>query len=127
MEGKNYHRWARCLISACLAVLFSFASLTPLAAGAYTPVTRCATKAKCCCRKAHHTDGPAVSSRLCQSDCGRITLGGSGITVYAQPRTRTSSPVSTSTGLAPATKVFAHLLRPAGSRLQRPPPLQLPA
>src|SRR4051794_27196486 len=127
MEGKNYRRWARNLLAACLAVLFSFASLTPLAAGAYMPATHCATKAKCCCHKAHHTDGPAVSSRLCQSECGRITLGGSGITIYAQPRTRTSSPVIASAGLAPTTKVFAHLLRPAGSRRQRPPPVQPPA
>jgi hypothetical protein len=125
MEGKNYGRWVRSLIAAGLAVLFSFASLTPLAATALTPVTGCATKAKCCCRKAHHTEGPAISGRTCQSDCGRITLGGSGITIYAQPRTGTSSLVIASAGLAPAAPVFAHLQRPAGSLRQRPPPSQL--
>ena len=64
LEGKNYRRWVRSFVAASLAVLFSFASLTPLAAGAFTPSRAARAKTKCCCRKAHGTDGPAISEPL---------------------------------------------------------------
>src|SRR5690348_10916251 len=118
LESANYRRWVRSLIAGCLAVLFCFASLTPLATAALTPATRCASKTKCCCRKAHGTDGPAISSRACLSECGRITLGGSGITIYAQPGSSSSAPVIALAHRVPVTQVFAHLVRPAGTHRQ---------
>jgi len=126
LEGKSYRRWVRSFVAVSLGVLFFLASLTPLAAGA-TPVARCASKTKCCCRKAHGTDGPAISSRSCASECGRITLGGNGITVYAQPRTGPSSPVIAVADSVLPDKFFTHLLCTAGSRRQRPPPSLLSA
>jgi hypothetical protein len=122
LERKNYRRWVRRFVAAGLGVLFSFASLTPLAAGAFQPAARCGSKTKCCCHKAHGTGGPAIASRSCQSECGRVTLGGNGITVYAQPRTGPSSPVIAVADGARRTEFFAHLLRPAASLRQRPPP-----
>lgn len=122
LEGKNYRRWVRSLVAVSLGVLFSFASLTPLVSGAFTPKTRCGSKTKCCCRKAHGAGGPAIASRSCQSECGRVTLGGNGIAVYAHPRTGPSSPVIAVADRARPTQFFAHLLRPAGSQRQRPPP-----
>lgn len=117
------HRVTHCvrsLVAVSLALLFSLASLTPLAA--LTPATRCASKTKCCCKKAHDTTGPALSSRSCGSNCGSVTLGGNGITVYAQPRTGPLSPVIVVAAGARPTQLFAHLLRPAASLRQRPPP-----
>jgi hypothetical protein len=122
LEGKNYRRWARSFVAACLSLLFSFGCLTPLAAGAFTPSASCGSNAQCCCRKAHRSGGIAISGRSCQSECGRVTLGGNGITVYAQPRTSAASPVIVPSGRALPTEFFAHLFRPAASHRQRPPP-----
>src|SRR5260370_41804781 len=112
VEGKNYRRWARGLVAACLSLLFSFGCLTPLVAGVFTPATRCGSNAKGCCRKAHGTGGPAISGSSCQSECGRVTLGGNGITVYAQPRTSLAWPVVAVSGRALPTERFAGRLRP---------------
>jgi hypothetical protein len=122
LEGKYCARWVRSFMAVSLAVLFSFGSLTPLAAGAFTPATRCGNKTQCCCRRAHRTDGPAVSSRACQSDCGRVTLGGTGIAVYAAPRTATAEPLVAVADRARPSQFSAYLLPPAGSHRQRPPP-----
>ena len=122
LEGKLNTRWVRGLLAVSLAVLFSFGSLTPLAAGAFSPATRCGNKNQCCCRKAHRTDGPAVSSRACQSECGRVTLGGNGITVYAAPRTGASAPVMALADRARSTEFFVHVPASGGSHRQRPPP-----
>ena len=127
LEGNNYRRWGRSFVAVGLGLLFVLASLTPLTAGALTTVARCASKTKCCCRKAHGTDGPAISSRSCQSECGRITLGGNGITVYAQPRTGPSSPVIAVADSVLPNEFSAHVLCTAGSHRQRPPPSLLPA
>ena len=127
LEGNNYRRWVRSFVAVGLGVLFVLASLTPLTAGALTTVSRCASKTKCCCRKAHGTDGPAISSRSCQTECGRITLGGTGVTVYAQPRTGSTSPVIALADSVLPTEFLAHLLCTAGSHRQRPPPSLLPA
>ena len=122
LEGKNYRRWARGFVAACLSLLFSFGSLTSLAAAVFAPATSCGSNAQCCCRKAHHPGGPAISGRPCQSECGRVTLGGNGITVYAQPRTSAAQLVIALPGQALPTEFFAHLFRPAASHRQRPPP-----
>jgi hypothetical protein len=122
LEGKNYRHRARGFVAACLSLLFSFGFLTPLAAGVFTTAAHCGSNAKCCCRKAHGPGGPAISGRSCQSECGRVTLGGNGITIYAQPRTSPASPVIALSGRALPTEFFAHLLRPAASHRQRPPP-----
>jgi len=127
LEGNNYRRWIRSFVAVGLGLLFVLASLTPLMAGGFASVARCASKTKCCCRKAHGTDGPAISSRSCQSECGRITLGGNGITVYAPPRTGRWSPVIAVAASVLPNEFSAHILSTAGSHRQRPPPSLLPA
>src|SRR5664279_1335243 len=108
LDGKTYSRMVRGLVAVGLSALFSFASLTSLAAGTLLPAARCATK--CCCRKAHATDGPAISGRSCQAQCGTVTLGGTGIAVYAQTRNGTSAPVIAVARRPRSTELFAHLL-----------------
>jgi hypothetical protein len=121
-EGNTYRRRMRSLIAVCLGALFCLASLTPLAAAASTSIAHCGSKTKCCCRKAHSTAGPAISSRSCASDCGRITLGSTGNPIYAPPSFADSSPAIVVAYTLLSQDRATHALRVNDSHRQRPPP-----
>src|SRR4051794_11001323 len=112
-EGKSYWLRIRGLVAVCLGVLFCLASLSPLAASASLSASHCGRKDKCCCHKAH-ADGPSFASRSCQSDCGRIALGSTGVSVYAPPVHAHSSPAIVVAYAVTSNLVLAHLLRVNG-------------
>ena len=127
MLGKrDSFRLARGTIAACLALLFSFASLAPLAARSLTACNSscCRSRAKCCCGKANAKPpvGPALSSKSFCGDCGKVTLGSVRTSGFVQPSSRSLAPpaellVSERAGeSSPAADLSGYALR------QRPPP-----
>jgi hypothetical protein len=119
-------RLARGPIAACLAILLSFASLTPLAAAAFDGLSPscCRNHAKSCCRKAHTKTpaGPAISGNSCNSDCAQWALND----IRQNPLVRPSTPSGSGSGqvfgrvsvaqFSPATLLSDNALQ------QRPPP-----
>lgn len=79
-------------VAVCLALLFSFSSLSILTAGWQTQaggtMACCRSKARCCCHKngLKPNGGPAISAQGCASTCGRITLAGVSAMVYVPAR-----------------------------------------
>lgn len=85
----------RCLVAACLALLFSFGSLAPLAAQSFSSAPAgmacCRTKGKSCCNRnqAHHAPaGPVFAAVSCASDCCPVSLGGIALAGFGIFRTR---------------------------------------
>ncbi len=124
LSTKRNHRLGRGLLAVCLAFLFSFASLAPLAASSFNdPGTSCCrSKTKCCCGKhSHSADGPTISAASC-TECDSAILG----SVSPIGPAVTQLP-AVSTAIRPA-GVVALTIAPAQSRLcshdlqQRPPP-----
>lgn len=123
---KNSFGWARGVMAVCLAVLLSSASLVPLAARSLSAFDAacCKGHARNCCRKAHTNQpaGPALSSRPCGSDCGRLAPGSIGTSEFVPPSFRPLAPPTESLRGPHASEpsLAAHF---SGHALrQRPPP-----
>src|SRR5579863_2772546 len=124
---RDSFRVARPIGAACLALLLSLASLAPLAAQSLSASnSSCCrrSQAKCCHHKgnAEQPLGPTLSSTSCDSDCGRLTLGGIGPSGFVRPSTRSVAPPNASlSGLrvsdsSSGSHFFGHALQ------QSPPP-----
>ena len=126
--AKRNLRWGRSLVAACLTLLFSLASLAPVAATAFADPSAdmpcCKTKGKCCCRKRLHAkpnSGIVIGAAGC-ADCAGGTLGSVSAVDHAVIRLQVLTPVIR------AARAVALSVLPKQSRIsehnlrQRPPP-----
>ena len=93
MQRDYSLRWVRGLAAIGLAVLFSLASLTPLAASVSSAAACCRSKSECCCHRSTARGGRAVSNRGCPAGCGHVTLGGNESAQWAQAANGDGAPV----------------------------------
>ena len=130
MPGLNKVRsWNRCLVAACLALLFSFGSLAPLAAQSFSSAPAgmacCRTKGKSCCSKnqAHHsTGGPVFSALPCSSGGCLVSLGGVAIAGFAMFRVHTWEPATEAAAVRNSRHLFPASALALYNLQQRPPP-----
>lgn len=120
-------RWGRGLVAACLAVLFSFSSLAPIAARSLNDAADmpcCKTKGKCCCRshrRSNATGGATIAAAGCL-DCGSGTLGGVSASSHIAIRLQVLAPATDVACKVPVGAVVPQPHFPAHSLRQRPPP-----
>jgi len=114
-------------VAACLAFLFSFSSLAPLAASSFdnrADMSCCKTKAKCCCRRHSHTNpsnDPAIGAAGCV-DCGNATLGSVSPIGPAVIRLTVLTPAIHPAGAVAVATTLPHSRISTHKLQQRPPP-----
>src|SRR5216684_3450690 len=116
----------KAIVGVCLALLFTFSSLAPLAAQSLTSsaagMSCCRSKGKsCCCRKDHNQE-PAISGRACPNDCGHVTPAGVTVAQYVLLRARTSVPAAEVSSQLQVLISSAQTLLLSPNLRQRPPP-----
>ena len=131
MQGSvSTSRMVRSVFAACLSVLLSIASLSPLAISASSDaaLSCCRGHAKCCCKRVNHrpSNGPAFSAKSCCDEGCQYTLGNGVSGVFASPSASVAAPAKVSAKLfqsafAAETRLFDDALH------QRPPPVSLRA
>jgi len=115
-------RWVRGLQAVSLSVLFCLLSLAPLAAASAAGASHCGSLTKCCCRKAHRTNGPAISTRACQSHCGQMAPVSGGVTAGTPAHRFFDEPVLQARAALHLGSQRADTAAPSESLRQRPPP-----
>jgi len=115
-------RWVRGLQAVSLSVLFCLLSLAPIAAASAAGASHCGSLTKCCCRKAHRTNGPAISTRACQSHCGQMAPVSGGVTAGTPAQCSFEDPVMQARAALHLASQCANTAAPSESLRQRPPP-----
>ena len=121
----------RTIVAACLALVLSFVFFAPLAARSLIASSSscCRNRVRCWCHKKslQPPTGPAVSSRLCGNDCGRLTLGSIGPSGFVPPSSRSWARPTEILGRAPVCESVSAENAADYALQQRPPPAAFPA
>ena len=126
MLGSNQRsQVARVAMSACLAVLLCFASLTPVFANTLSESGSCCrTHAKHCCRKTsgHSSSGPAFSTGSCPGQCCQFAPGSSATIVVPPPAHAIAGPAAAGARILASEPALNAAFSDDALR-QRPPPV----